>query len=84
MLTLTKTRPLKVGLNSPDYRKWDIVKFSKGMESIVIRVKNVGAHMNHSVQYTLYPYKRGKSKIGHWLWFKWLKLRVWIGDFYKH
>lgn len=84
--TLTLSNPLREGVNKPNFRKWDITKFANdGKESIVIRAKDVGTIGSriHSVQYTMYPYKRYKKRWKQWLWFKWLKLRVWIGDLYK-
>ncbi len=82
--TLTISKPLKEGVNHTAFRKWDITKFANnGEEAIVIRVKNTGAGMVHSSQYTMYPYKRHSKRWKHWLWFKWLKFRVWIGDLYK-
>jgi len=78
---LNRTKTLKVGVNYPDYRKWDVVKFgSTGAKSIVIRIKSVGIG---STTYTMYPYKEHNKKWKHWLWLKWLKLKVFIGGSYK-
>jgi hypothetical protein len=78
--TITTSKPLKLGVNLPDYEKWDVVG-----ESIVIRIKNNGEgyKMAFSITYTMYPYKRFRKQWKQKLWFKWLKLKVWIGDLYK-
>lgn len=84
---MTNSKPLKIGLNSPDFRKWETIKAAgKGQEGIVIRVKNISIDSHgylNSVQYTIYPKRQFKKKWKFKLWFKWLKLRVWIGDLYK-
>lgn len=67
--------------STPALRKWDVVKNFPSEEGIVIRIKF--SKTNHCHDYTLHWYKRHKNKFIHKLWFKWLKLRVWIGDFYK-
>lgn len=80
---MTTTKPLKIGLNKPDFKKWDIIRMGGvGDEGIVIRVKNVGAHYTHSVQYTIHHYKRFGKRWKQNFWMKWLRLRVWIGDLY--
>jgi len=82
--TLTITTKLRNGVDTPDFRKWEIVKFSgNGKESIIIRVKNVGVGWVMSVQYTLYPYKRFKKRWRQGIWMKVLRIKVWIGDLYK-
>ena len=57
-------------------RKWDIVKInSSGREAIVI---NEAVKNETMANIRLYPYKRKKTKLGKWVWFKWLKLRIWL------
>lgn len=77
---LTETKTIKIGLNIPSFRKWDIIK-SGGSECIVIRISGYGAGQT---TFTCYPHKRHSKKWKHWLWIKWLRLKVWIGDLYKN
>lgn len=57
-------------------RKWDVVKInSTGSEAIVI---NDSLKSDTMAVIHVYPYKRKKTKLGKWLWFKWLKLRIWL------
>jgi hypothetical protein len=83
--TLTIGKPLKVGMNYPDYRKWDVVKFANdGSQSLIIRVSSPPApHLGHYTTYTLVKRKTFKKQWRQWLWFKILKIRVAIGDLYK-
>ena len=78
--TITQSYQITVGLNNCPFKKWDIIRHSANNEAIVIRVSGKWPGQTSA---TLYPYKRHNKKWKHWIWFKWLKLRVWIGDFYK-
>ena len=79
--TVTQTRELKAVFNECPFKKWDLYKLTRtGTEQIIIRV---GGKFPGQTTATMHPYKRHNKKWKHWLWFKWLKLRVWIGDLYK-
>lgn len=66
------TFPIKRAGFNP--RKWEILK-SSTEESIVI-----GIRKGHGfVVATVYPYKRKKTRLGRWIWFKWLKVRIFFG-----
>lgn len=80
--TLTISSPLRIGASKPYFNKWDIVTAAGG-RGIVIRVSNEGVGYVGATKMTIYPYPNIKKKWIFRLWFKWLKLRVWIGDFYK-
>lgn len=56
------------------FRKWDILKHHGGGESIVINIKQTALGQ----QTTQYPFKRKKTKFGQWLWFKILKLKIFL------
>lgn len=77
--TLTMSRPLKIGFTPPDFKKWDEVSAGDD-KGIVIRVRWVSIG---TLSYTIHPRKTFNKAWKYRLWFKWLKLRVWIGDFYK-
>lgn len=81
---LTIGKPLKVGLNYPDFKKWYVLKHAGGEEGIVIRVSSDPArNMGHYTTYTLVPRKTFKKKWKQWLWWRILKIKVAIGDLYK-
>lgn len=80
------TITLKAGSLRGDFypKKWEIIKInSNGSEGIVISEPYYGIS-NTIKQYSIYPYKRKKTKFGKWLWFKWLKLRIWLGIIKTH
>lgn len=59
-----------------DVGKWDIIKISPaGKEGIIINKDgNPGC-----ITLTVYPYKRRNTKLGRWVSFKILKLKIWLG-----
>lgn len=67
------------------FRRWDIIKTNFGSinEQIVIMVTTKADGYGSSITITTIPHKKFKSKIRHYIWFKILQFRVWIGDFYK-
>lgn len=77
--TLTMSHPLKIGFTPPDFKKWDEVTAGDN-KGIVIRVRSHGLG---AVTYTIHPRKTFKWGWIYYIWLNWLKLRVWIGDFYK-
>lgn len=68
-------RPIKFLINGT-MRKWDVVRMAGTRdEGIVI---NNPIQISGCCTMTLYPYKRKKTKVGRWIWFKWLQLRLWL------
>lgn len=80
---LTTSKPLRTGLNEADFRKWEIISVGGSGRGIIIRVQNTGIGFHSQVEYTVHPYKKFSKKWKQRLWFKWLKIKVWIGDLYK-
>lgn len=77
--TLTISHPLKIGFTPSDFKMWETVT-AGGDKGIVIRVRSNSVG---SVTYTVAPRRSFNKAWKYWLWFKWLKVRVAIGDLYK-
>lgn len=74
------TITIRNGTGRGDYeaRKWDVLKMaSNGGEGIVIFDPYKNGELK-TLTITVYPYKRKKTKFGKWLWFKILKLKIWL------
>ena len=81
-LTVSKIRKSDMEL-VPAFNKWDlIVSYGAGGEAIVIRIKQSSDSISSCV-FTLYPYKRFNKKWKQWVWDKYLRAKVWVGDLYK-
>ena len=74
---------MKITMNQNVFKKWDVIKLYGNGEQIVVRVTTKADGYGSSTTLTTIPHKKFKSKIRHYIWFKILQLRVWIGDFYK-
>lgn len=58
-------------------RKWDIMRISStSQEAIAISEPSEG-FCNFGI--TVYPYKRKKTRIGRWIWFTALKIKIFFG-----
>lgn len=69
-----KKNEFKITTYSTELRKWDIVRHHGGGESIVINVQPT----MYGQKTTHYPFKKKKTKFGQWLWFKILKLKIFL------
>lgn len=68
-------------LSGVGIKKWDVILIaSTTHKGIVIRVRHEKPGI---VSCTVRPHKVYKKKLVNWVMFKILKIRVWIGDFYK-
>lgn len=70
------SKTVKISVNYTVFRKWDMLQIGSSSQHGIV-INNPTANSEHS-QLVIYPYKRKKTKLGKWLWFKMLKLKIWL------
>lgn len=69
-------KTISIAYRGESLKRWDIFVVGGTRDEGIVIFDPV-VRSGHSCV-TVYPYKRKKTKLGKWLWFKWLKLRIWL------